>query len=846
MVKISLNGKWHGRGYAPDGKTLDFEGTVPGCVHTDLERAGIIPPPLVGFNAEKCRWIEQWSWYYERTFDCDRAGDGAYLSFDGLDTVCDVYLNGVRVGSADDMHVPYAFPVGKALKKGENTLRVVFYPPVLLTRARPERGAAFTSERLYTRRMQCTYSWDWVGRFVTCGIFRDASLAFPGAADIDTVYVYTKSIDCYSAQIGFVMNFAVRGEGARAEYEISAPDGREIYRKSRPIVGRSIAEKVDIPSPTLWYPNGCGEHPRGERPLYSLALTVRESDGNISDRKTVNFGIRTVKILELPDIPGSESYGKCMEIKKAPHVSGENAFWDRNESFSGFTVVVNGVKILCKGANYVPCEPFPSAETDGKITDILSLAAESGMNTVRIWGGGIFERDIFYDTCDRLGLLVIQDFLMACGDYPEDDELFCGRLAEEAEHAAVRLRNHPSLAWWNGDNENGMDADESMTQYKGRKAANDIIAPVLRRLDPYRDFLPSSPYGGTPFGSVTVGTTHNTNYIGQWFDHLRTTELNDYREFFDGFLSRFCAEEPLLGTSFTSSLRKYLSDAGLYGADDFAEWRYHTKNNPSEYFRTFEIYDYMAASAEKLFGEASGGEQLVNKMQYLGYEWVRVTAELYRRNKFYSSGLIYWMLDDCWTGSVWALIDYYDLPKPGWYAMKRACRPVICSVTKRGGAYAVFVCNDSLAPIGGEADLFLLDTATGERVYEMKNAFSVCANSSEGIAQVPEGEILPYANESTILICEISGEGFCDRAHFFERRPRDVAFPVCRPEIVEQGDDFVTLRAEKYIHAVMLDGDFIFDDNCFSMLPGETRTVKFRRSKYCTSECPTVYTACIG
>lgn len=841
MKKITLNGKWHGCGYAPDGKTLVFDGTVPGCVHTDLEKAGIIPPPLVGFNAEQCQWIEQWSWYYECTFDCDAPESGAYLLFTGLDTVCDIYLNGVRIGSADDMHIPHRFPTGKALKKGENLLRAVFYPPVMLTRARPDRGAAFTAERLYTRRMQCTYSWDWVGRFVTCGIFGEVSLVFPGTADIDNVYVYTKSIDSFSAQIGFVMNFAVNGEGAYAEYEISDPDGAVIFRKSRPIVGNSIAEKVDIPSPALWYPNGYGESP-----LYTLTLTVKSPDGSVSDGKTVNFGIRTVKILELPDLPGSENYEKCLEAKKAPHVSGKDAFWDRNDSFSGFIAVINGVEIMCRGANYVPCEPFPSAETDEKITDILSLAAEAGMNTVRIWGGGIFERDLFYDVCDRLGIIVLQDFLMACGNYPEDDELFCERLAGEAEHAAVRLRNHPSLAWWQGDNENGMDADESMTEYKGRRAANEIIAPVLRRLDPFRDFLPSSPYGGTPFGSVTVGTTHNTNYIGQWFDHLRTTELDDYREFFDGFLSRFCAEEPHLGTSFTSSLKKYMSDGGLYGADGFAEWRYHTKNNPSEYFRTFEIYDYMAASAEKLLGKASDGERLVNKMQYLGYEWVRVTMELYRRNKFYSSGLIYWMLDDCWTGSVWSLIDYYNLPKAGWYAMKRACRPVICSVTKNGGNYAVYVCNDSLSPVCGEAGLFLLDTESGERLFEKKTAFSVGENRSEEIALIPESEILPLVTEKTLLVCEISGEGFSDRAHFFEKRPQDVAFPECRPEVTESGDGFMTLHAEKYIHAVMLDGDFIFDDNCFSMLPGETRTVKFRRSAYCASEAPTVGTAYIG
>ena len=203
--------------------------------------------------------------------------------------------------------------------------------------------------------------------------------------------------------------------------------------------------------------------------------------------------------------------------------------------------------IFCKGANWVPCEPFPSEETPEKIERLLSMAQKAHMNMIRVWGGGIFEQDAFYETCDRLGLMVTQDFLMACGRYPEWSDDFLAHLRMEARHAALRLRSHACLVWWTGDNENGMDGDEDMVDYGGRRSALRAIGPVLEQLDPNRPFLPSSPDGGRPYGSITRGTTHNTNDIGEWFSYIRHHDMQDYRTYFDGYLSRFCAEEPVMG-----------------------------------------------------------------------------------------------------------------------------------------------------------------------------------------------------------------------------------------------------------------------------------------------------------
>lgn len=173
---------------------------------------------------------------------------------------------------------------------------------------------------------------------------------------------------------------------------------------------------------------------------------------------------------------------------------------------------------------------------------------------LRVWGGGLFEKDVFYDECDRLGILVIQDLLMACGEYPEDQGWFLDRLRREAACAAKRLRSHPSLAWWNGDNENAARCDLDMTEYPGRRTAMETAAPVLREMDPFRRFTPTSPYGGKPFVSVTKGTTHNTFFIDWMFEQFRYGDLSNYHQMFDGLLSRFNSELPCMGTPALTSL----------------------------------------------------------------------------------------------------------------------------------------------------------------------------------------------------------------------------------------------------------------------------------------------------
>ena len=819
-MKISLDGHWKVIGYSPEGKTLELDGLVPGCVHTDLQKAGKLPDLFWRDNAEQARWVETWNWAYEREFTVPAEAPNATLDFEGLDTYCTVCLNDQVVGRADNMFLSHSFPA-RGLKSGVNSIRLVFQSPITATNGLPLRNAAFTAERLYTRRLQCTYSWDWVDRFVTMGCFRSAWLHLPERREIDDLHVETRAVDSFGALLYCRVAFSGEATDLFCRLTLDAPDGTQVLSKRRRVVEKTMTEWLDVENPYLWWPNGYGE-----QPLYRLTAQLENEAGEPLESKSLAVGIRTVRVVQHRDKPGSASFARCQQLKKCPHVSGKRAFWDRNreDEFSSFTLLVNGVPIFCKGGNWVPCEPFPSQETTEKIARLLELARQANANMLRVWGGGLFEQDFFYDECDRLGLLVTQDFLMACGSYPEADEEFLRQLRLEAEHACRRLRNHPCLVWWSGDNENGMRADEDMEDYSGRRAAMRTIAPVIERLDPNRLFLPSSPYKGRPFGSVTCGTTHNTNYIGEWFSYIRYHDMKDYRLYFENYLSRFCAEGPIMGFDRPSSLRRFMTDEDIYGDD--AMLRFHTKNNPSEAFREFQIYDYLCAIADKLFGDGACAEDRILKRQYVQYEWIRVTMEQYRREKWFSSGMVYWMLNDIWPANGWAIVDYYARPKAAWYALRRTCARVIASIAKgEGEGVRLAVCVDGRAPATGTARLFLQPFDSPEPLWERKVDYQVEANASKVVLEAEP----PLAGTDAILLAEIAGADHHDRTWLFEARPQDCHFPCVAPMVLASDDSSIVLQAFQYVHVVELDGDCFFEDDFFSMLPGEKRTIRYRR-----------------
>lgn len=812
MRVVDLCGRWEALCIRTDKSKFEFAGSVPGSAINDLINAKMLPQDIFWRdNSDSVSEFEKCDYVYKKEFDFGGESKRTILQFERIDTYADVFLNGIKIYHSENGNISHEIDVTDVIAVGKNVIEVHLYSPSEWVKELPLRKGAFTKERLNTRRMQCTYGWDWVARFLTCGL-GNCCLCMPENFEIfsENVYIATMDADAESATVRVDMTFPYEYEGRVFEFLILKPDGSVACRTHKYCKENFVRIDFDVPEPRLWYPLGYGE-----QPLYTFAV-------NLDDKLVYSesFGIRTVKIMQIPDSPGSKNHELCLTI--------QNKEYDFNTTFSGFVLKINGEKVFCKGANWVPCVPFSVGNIDARQTEILELCAKAGVNMLRVWGGGAFESRHFYDECSRLGIMVTQDFLMACGSYPEEQDWFIAELKKEALYAARLCRNKPCLMWWSGDNENAVNGCDTDDDYRGRRSAYEGIAPVLYREDPYRRFLPSSPYGGNRYASNTVGTTHNTQFLGQMFPFLLGEDLSNYKDEFKKYRARFIAEEPQLGAVSLPSLRRFMSDDDIFNGDFM--WYYHTKDNPGLSFR---LLDFLSNVAEKILGAFADSRDRLFKLQYVQYEWVRVLMEQARRGGDFCSGIIFWMMNDCWpAASGWSLIDYYNLPKIGYYAFKRCAKPILCSLDYENGKYALYISNNSLTDCGCKIELLKVSCNGAERLDE----FVVQCMANESTAH----DLTVVLNDNEILIAELKSPLNDCRAFYksgeleLEKVENAVEYSV--------EDGKVILIAKEYVHAVVLEGEAIFEDNGFSMLKAERKVVPFRYMNNAEDKTVTVET----
>lgn len=804
-----INDRWKVTGCGKNGEIIGpIDATVPGHVHTDLLREGIMKDPMWRDNAADIQWVEHFDWVYETEFECPEEVDRewAQLVFEGLDTICTVYVNGMMVGKADNMFIPYTFNIGEYVKAGANRLEVRFasIQEYLKDKDIGRYSSCFSQDRVFIRRMQCTFGWDWVCRLISYGIWRPVYLVSRPDGYIDDIWVRTIDLKDNVAILSWGMDIRIKQEQCELTIQLFNDTGEIVLQHVIRNPAEMIHGEFEVPDPRLWWPNGYGP-----QAMYLLKTALTSSQGELIDEKNINFGIRTVQVEQIPDEQGSS-----------------------------FTIVINGQRIFAKGGNWVPADPFPSRPDREKYSNLMQLLKDGNMNMLRVWGGGTYERPEFWDTCDRMGIMVSLDFMMACAHYPENEKWFIDAMKEEANIVIRELRNHPSLIFWYGNNELAMNSN-SEDEYPGKMTSLLVTEPLCSELDPNRPYFPTSPYKGRPFNSQDEGDCHYST----WYDpHYIMGDMSNYRRKISEGCGRFVSEYAVPGSPPINSLLKMMTFDDI--SDEKAEiWEFRTNDNPYKGCDDITHYQMLEMTALKLFGSSRDVVSKVKKMEYVQYEFARLEAEHYRRRKYKSSGLLFWMYNDCWPASGWAMVDYFGYPKAGYYGAKKSFKPVMVSIEDRGDEVGVWLVNDTLKNHRGEISIKSASTS-GRYLFSDIQEVSITPNTVQLVKIYNKAQIgLACSNSDVVMqacwLSKESGNTAVDEQYdstcFFDVLPKNLVLQPAKLliswEYYDETSGLITVKTDNYARVVTIENELILDDNYFDLMPDETRKVRYRTKK---------------
>jgi len=713
---VDLDGTWMMKDFAPGAgvaaqvylpghqpqDVLPIE--VPGTVREALRRAGKIPDPYLGYDNEKSLWTVQKEWWFWKTFVPAASMDGKYvdLVFEGTSYEGEVWLNGQRLGALKGMLNPRAFEVSRLLAHGqENTVavRLVATPDAASTKL--TRGLTFRTPRdqLYSIA-QSMYGWDWGPYGVPVGIWQPVKLRVSGPLRVEHPYVRTAILAAARARCGVdldVRNLSgaeLAGTLRGAVFEKGSR--RAVAAVEQPLrlaagEARTVHLDLEVRNPKLWWPNGMGP-----QNLYVLEASLL-TDGHESERQTTQFGIRELKLVE------NDRVGEFLKTMKEN--LGDSHHLGNVVGSYPWTFQINGKKMFAKGGNWIPADQLLRLGRD-RYQRLLSLARDSHFNLLRVWGGGLYETDDFYQLCDEYGILAWQEFLSNRNFSKIDRDSFL----DGAESAIWRLRNHPSLTFWCGGNE--FDPDD-----QGSKAVIDALDALLKRRDPQREFHRASPY---------LGDDH---YWGVWHHKEPYTA---YRK-----LRPFRSEAGLNAPPVLENYLKFTPES-LRWPLDATYIEYRGESNPR-----FAHLDKLLHYANQ-FGESATLEELIRKSQLyqaLGNEF---DMEYCRSNKFRNSGFLVWQYNDIWPAVSWATVDWYGTPKPAYYFQKRASRPVHLAVDferylwEPGETFTadLYLLNDTEAGVRDARFTARLLDVTGKTLVERRGPARAGANASAPIGRI--------------------------------------------------------------------------------------------------------------
>ena len=647
-----------------------FEASVPGTIHTDLLNLKLIDEPFYSDNENRLQWIGESDWSYKTKFDYPKDFDAdkpVYLVFDGIDTAADIYVNGKKIASVNNMFLKYKFDISNLIQSKKNMLEVIFISPVKYAKQlEVEKGklpVALNSERVYIRKAQYSFGWDWGPSFVTMGMWRNVYLLQQEEYFIENITFDTIRIQEDSAQVKIKIKLNKPALDV-IKFKISFDHQNEKIEFVKSANKNSVETINELPikNPSLWWPNGLGK-----QNLYDLEIQVIQDD-KIIDEKKQTVGIRTIE-LQLKD-------------------------GDKNT----FRFVVNGKPAYLKGVNWIPADSFLPRVNKDKYRKLLSLARDGNMNVVRVWGGGIYEDDVFYNLCDELGLIVWQDFMFACASYPEHED-FINSVKLEVEQNVMRLQHHPSIAIWCGNNENEwiwyQEQKKSYREMPGYKIYHEIIPVILNQLDPNRPYWPSTPFGYEEDpNSPLSGNRHQWAIWSWWVDYKKVKDDE----------SLFVTEFGFQSSANYSTIIKALP-----------------KDQQSSQSRIFEHHNKQVEGPERLFKFLSGHLPVKTDLRDFIYLTqlnqglaLKECVEHWQFRFPETNGSIIWQLNDCWPVSSWALIDSDLIPKLSYYMIKESFSNVLISAVNDSGNLKILIINNSLEQFAGAFQVDLVSLPSGK------------------------------------------------------------------------------------------------------------------------------------
>jgi beta-mannosidase len=803
MQVQSLNGAWE---LAEAGKKEWLPATVPGCVHTDLLAADRIEDPYYRDNEHRVLWVGETDWCYRRRFDVPPellAHQRVLLRCHGLDTLATIVLNGQTVAATDNMFRTYEFDVQALLRAGENTIEVRFASPMAYVRARgrernlPAWGVG--DHKLdgggWIRKEPCNFGWDWGPMLATSGIWKAVELvAFDEArlAEVEIQQTIESPDDVW-------LNLQVEAEQltpqpltARVVVSLA---GREVLHTQIVLYEEGGGEQdIQIPEPQLWWPRGMGA-----QPLYTVSVELLAADGTVLDRDEKRIGLRTLRLVREFD-PWGQS----------------------------FAFEANGVPFFAKGANWIPDDTFATRLTRETYRRSLQDAVDANMNMLRVWGGGIYEADVFYDLCDEMGLCVWQDFIFACATYPTFDQAWMDNVAAEFEDNIKRLRHHPSLALWCGNNEleQGLVGDtwtdKTMSWLDYARLFDELLPEIVERLDPQRDYWPSSAH--TPIGNRANANDPRCGDAHLWsvwhgkmpFEWYRTCEHRFNSEF--GFQS---FPEPKTARTYTEPRDRNITS-------------YVMEHHQRSGIGNSTIMTYML----DWFRLPTGYDNVLWASQILQGMAIKYAVEHWRRAMPRGMGMLYWQLNDCWPVASWSSVDSLGRWKALHYMARRFYAPLLVSgledVAK--GTVALHVTSDLLLPKEGTL-AWLLTDVRGEMVTQGAVGVEIAPNGDTLASTLDLQEYLARLGPRNLMLwltLDVEGKVVSDNLVLFARPKHfELEDPAITTDIEALGDGSyqVTLTAARpalWAWLSLSEADARYSDNFVSLLPGSLARIIVR------------------